>query len=283
MKTAGILANRKKDRQSALTQEIAAYLLEKGCSVLLDKQIETASQFARYGASREDLFQKADFLIVLGGDGTLLAAGREAARYDVPLLGINLGTLGFLTDVEKHEYKASIDKVLEGQYEVENRILLQAAVYGGGETQYFYGLNDVCITRGRIAKVIDLHVYINYEYLDTYRGDGIILATPTGSTAYNLSAGGPILKPDTRAVAVTPICPHSLNTRSIVVASSDKVTIAMGRRSRGDFLLSVDGQEGILLTQESVVRVTEAEHTCRILKTNGIGFYDRLRRKLANT
>lgn len=281
MKNIGIVPNLDKDTKLIVTKEIIQFLLENNCTPVLPVQIAEAVSMPGFGASIEDIYKSVEFLIVLGGDGTLLNVGRRAAQYNTPLLGINLGTLGFLTDTEASGAFQSIESVLKGDYIEEKRLMLEASILNKSiVSESHIALNDVCVTRGAFSKLVDLRVHVNKEYLDTFRADGIIISTPTGSTAYNLSAGGPILKPDTRMVAITPICPHAIHSRSVVISDDDIVTIEIGKNSRGDFLLSVDGQSGSPLDRDSIIQVKRSSFYTTIIKTNKLGFYDILRKKL---
>lgn len=281
MKHVGIIPNLDKDGDLSVTKKVLAMLQEKGCCPRLPEHIAEIHSLSQFSTPIEDIYETSDFLIVLGGDGTLLNAGRKTAQYNVPLLGINLGTKGFLTDGDRNDVENSIDKILQNDYKVEKRIMLEAAVinkYSTGES--YIALNDVCVSRGVFSTIVNIRVYVNNEYLDTYRADGIIVSTPTGSTAYNLSAGGPILKPDTQIFAITPICPHALHARSIVVSADDIVTIEIGGHVRGELLISVDGQAGTSIGKEDVIRVKRSKYCTTIIKTNDLGFYDILRKKL---
>lgn len=282
MKYIGVISNQDKDIDLSITKQVVNYILSKGCFPVLSEHTAASINMLKYAANTtEDIYKLSDFIIVLGGDGTLLGVGRNSAIYNTPILGINLGTLGFLTDVEVSGASESIDKVLSGDYKIEKRMMLEASFYSKGVLKDSYlALNDVCITRGVFSKIVDLSVFINQEFLDTYRADGIIISTPTGSTAYNLSAGGPILKPDSEIVAITPICPHALNARSIVISAEDVVTVEVYKKSRGDLLISMDGQTGTSLSSNDIVRIKRSKYYTSIIKTNYLGFYDILRRKL---
>lgn len=281
MRKVGIIPNLEKDKELKATKRIFQFMKEKQMEPILPIAAAQKMNKEEFGFSMEEMFKQAEFLVVLGGDGTLLSVGRQAAKYDTPLLGINLGTLGFLTDAEESGAFHSIDQVIQGNYTLERRLMLDAFLLKGEDTgESFVALNDVCITRGVFSKIINLRVHVNQEYLDTFRADGIIISTPTGSTAYNLSAGGPILKPDTKMVAITPICPHALHARSIVISAEDVVTVEMAGHCRGDLLFSVDGMTGIPLNQNGIVQVQRSNYYTTIMKTNQLGFYDILRRKL---
>lgn len=282
MKLVGVIPNLEKDQDLSKTKKILEILLSLGCVPhLLAAFAETIGMGVGV-KNAQDLYKNMDFLLTLGGDGTLLAVSHKASPYQTPLMGVNLGTLGYLTDVEFGCAKEAICKVVNGEYQLEKRLMLQAET-GLFEQKRINGhaLNDICITRGASVKTIVLKVCVNEEYLDTYRADGIIISTPTGSTAYNLSAGGPILKPDSEVIAITPICPHGLYSRSIVLSAQDTVTITAEDKGKNEGLfLSIDGQQGIPLQRQAVVRVSRSPYTTSIIKTNPYGFYDILRKKL---
>ena len=259
MRKVGLIPNLTKPQALEETERLRRYLVERNCIPITDRAVA---------------YREADFLLVLGGDGTLLNVAREAARFGVPVLGVNFGNLGFLTDVEGRDAETAIDQVLSGNYRVERRILLNARVEGRSGEQA--GLNDVCVTRGVFSKIVSLRVTINGEAMDTFKGDGVLVATPTGSTACNLSAGGPILKPDAHMFCITPICPHTLHARSTVVSARDLVDIHL----LSPCLLSVDGGDGIPLEAGEVVHLKLAAFEAAIIKTQKHSFYQILRTKL---
>jgi NAD+ kinase len=281
MKKVGILPNLEKDTNLNVTKRIVCYLLEQGCMPSLTEEVAYSCGLEMYARKEEELFHFSDFLISLGGDGTLLSVGRRCAKHNVPILGINLGNLGFLTAEDKNYAERAIDQVLQGNYKVEKRMMLEASIFA--EPQRLEGilaLNDVCITRGFSSKILEFNMFVNDEYVDTLRADGVIICTPTGSTAYNLSAGGPILKGDADSIAITPICPHTLSSRSIIVSAEDMVTVEVCTRSDEDFTVSADGQNTMTLKRKNVVQIKKSEFYTTIIKTKHLGFYDVLRQKL---
>ena len=281
MKRVGIVPNLEKDIDFKVTKRIVNFLIQKGYTPLIEKRITHETGLENFFCEEDKLCAMSDFLVVLGGDGTLLSVGRRTAKYKIPLLGINLGNLGFLTASENHDAEEAIQKVLNQDYKLEKRLMLEASINTEKErTTGILALNDICITRGVFSKMVQINVFINTEYVNTFRADGMIISTPTGSTAYNLSAGGPILKPDTEIIAITPICPHTLHTRPIVVSADDVVTVEVCTHTSGDFAISADGQEGIALKSENVVQVKRSKDYVTIIKTNNMGFYDILRQKL---
>lgn len=283
MKKVAILPNVEKDKGLETTKRLVHYLEGKGCEPQLSKRVAELAELPRYAREEEELYQHSDLLISLGGDGTLLGIGRRTARFETPILGINLGTLGFLTAEEKNHAEVAIDKVLSGEYKLEKRMMLQCSIAGGEDRKEgIIALNDICITRGNLYKILEFHVYVNDEYVDTLLADGVIICTPTGSTAYNLSAGGPVLKADAEIIAVTPISPHTLTSRPIVVSADDVVTVEV-KPSREDtpFTVSADGQDNYTLTGKNVVQIRKADVCTTIIKTKPQSFYDVLRHKLS--
>lgn len=282
MKTIGIVPNYDKQAAMDFVRDIAEYIKEKECRPVLTYNIAELTGLKELGVSKYELYSKSDFIIVLGGDGTLLDTGRKAAKYETPLLGINMGTVGFLAAEDGAAAHEAIDKVLKGEYKLEKRLMLEAEIISSeGDTPKTYkAINDVCISRGVFTKVTSYKIYVNDEYVATFRADGMIVSTPTGSTAYNLSAGGPVLKPDIACMVITPICAHSLHSRSIVVSADDIVRIEASFGANGDIIMSMDGQTSVILNNGDSISVKKSQYSVNIMKTNNIGFYDILRKKL---
>ncbi|MBR5122114.1 MAG: NAD(+)/NADH kinase [Anaerotignum sp.] len=283
MKKVAILPNVQKDKGLETTKRLVQYLLEKGCEPQLSAEVAELAEMPQYAKEEEELYHHSDLLISLGGDGTLLGIGRRTARFEKPILGINLGTLGFLTAEEKTHAETAIDKVLSGEYKLEKRMMLECSIAKGEDrTEGIIALNDICITRGNLYKILEFHVYVNNEYVDTLLADGVIICTPTGSTAYNLSAGGPVLKADAQIIAITPISPHTLTSRPIVVSAEDMVTVEVNpSREDTPFTVSADGQDNFTLTGRNVVQIGKADVCTTIIKTKPQSFYDVLRHKLS--
>lgn len=216
-----------------------------------------------------DRIPDADVIITLGGDGTMLRASHDAAFFNIPILGINLGTLGFLTDVEKEHGFEAIEKVLSGNYKTEKRLMLDITTPSQPPT---IALNDVAIgSHGRLKKYT---IYVNGQALDSIRADGIVVATPTGATAYNLSAGGPLLMPGGDMMVITPICPHSLSSRPLVVGGGD--TIQIKPHHQQPMAIAVDGQD---INESPTITIKKSTLYTTIIKTHDSNFYDTLRRK----
>jgi NAD+ kinase len=232
------------------------------------------------GWRKVEIMQRADLTIVLGGDGTLLSVARRASKREVPILGVNMGGLGFLTETTTSELFSTLERVLVGEYEIERRSLLEAVLVRGGErVGAFQALNDVVINKGALARIIDLEVWVGDQYLCTYKSDGLIVATPTGSTAYSLAAGGPIIDPAVGVVVLTPICPHTLTNRPIVLPDHAYIQIVL-RTADEDVILTLDGQEGQPLKRGDTIGVKRSGITVSLIKSPNRTVFDVLRSKL---
>ncbi|MGF7185804.1 NAD+ kinase [Desulfitispora alkaliphila] len=221
-----------------------------------------------------------DLIMVIGGDGTLLNVARAVASSDLPILGINVGNMGFLTEIEVPDLISSLDKLIRGEYHVEERMMLEATVYRDNKKEgYFVGLNDIVVTKGAFSRMIRLETYVDDQYIDTFPADGLIIATPTGSTAYSLSAGGPVVFPEVPAIVVTPICPHTFYARPMVLASTHCVKIIL-KSQWGEVMLTVDGQHGFKLEQNDTIMVQKAPYSIKLIKVNDRSFFNILRDKL---
>ena len=229
MKRIGLLPNVEKDIGLVNTAMILDWLEKKNCTINLLEVPAQLLQRSDLAKNENQLYRDSDFIVVLGGDGTFLGAARNAALYDTPILGINLGTLGFLAEVEKRSSLEALQKVLNGEYNIEKRMMLEASVYDcHNDERKFICLNDIGITRGSLSRIIDLKIFINDNFVDDYPADGIIISTPTGSTAYSLSAGGPIINPTMELLLLNPICPHSLRSRPIILSKDEIIKIEGG-------------------------------------------------------
>ena len=222
-----------------------------------------------------------DSLVVLGGDGTLLGAARTVGKYGIPILGVNIGGLGFLTEIPLKRLYPAVEMMLKGRLEVESRLMLETRVLRDkAEICRFPVLNDVVINKGALARIIDLDVHINDQFLTTFRSDGLIISTPTGSTAYNLSAGGPILYPTLTNFVVTPICPFSLTNRPIILPDSDTVSIGMRKESEEKVSLSFDGQVGFDFSYGDRVVINKSKNKIKLIKSPDQTYFEILRAKL---
>jgi NAD+ kinase len=244
-------------------------VVERLCSFVRDRELgvlleAATAEFMEHtcadSATLEEIGQRIDLAIVVGGDGTMLHAARTLARHGVPLIGVNLGRLGFLTDISMERMEDDLGRILDGDFKTESRILLEAEVVRGGQVQHRAdAFNDVVINKGALARLIEFETRVDGEFVNSTRADGIIVATPTGSTAYALSAGGPILHPTLPALVLVPICPHTLSDRPLAVGSDSLIEITMISTSRQSAHVTFDGQTNFALHDKDVLRVRRAD------------------------
>ena len=279
MKTYGIIAKRNKPEALSLSREIREWLETRGIKTVVDRGV-AESVGCSNPVDVKEIPSHADLLIVLGGDGTLLSVARLKEVETIPILGINLGGLGFITETFKEETFQVLEKIIAGDFETEKRLMLKATVYRGekiiGESKV---LNDIVINKGALARIIDLETYIDGSYLTTFKADGLILSTPTGSTAYSLAAGGPVLYPSLNAIVVNPICPHTLTNRPIVLPDSVSVRVIL-KAFKQDVHLTLDGQVGMPLKGDDVVEAQKAGSYIHLVKSPYKTYFELLRTKL---
>ena len=270
--------NPEKDQVRGLVLRMNDWLKAKNVNLVMLDDLAQALGVGSQGRPWDELVQMPFVcMVVLGGDGTLLRAAKQLARLEIPILGVNLGHLGFLTEVEVPELYSSLGAVLEGQYVCDTRRLLTAQVVReGGVLAEFEAMNDMVVAKGPFARLIHLETFVDAAYVTTYPADGLIIATPTGSTAYSLSAGGPILTPDLDVTVLTPICPHSFFDRSIVLSRRQEVRIRI-RTLHRDTLVTIDGQEGFALEDGDEVVVVGSSASVRLIRRPGWSFFHVLR------
>ena len=276
IRVVGVVAKYGEPKAAETLGWIVSWLNAKGLEVLVEESFQSSGAET---SSKEEMAQRAELIVVLGGDGTLLSIAGLVER-EVPILGVNLGGLGFITEVAISELQSLLENTLRGNFLVENRMTLELQVYGNeGLRETFRVLNDGVITKGARSRIIDLETYVGEEYLCTYRADGLIISTPTGSTAYALAAGGPILYPTLGTIALIPICPHTLTNRPIVVSAESKIRVTL--RSAGDTVfLSPDGRQGIALNNGDIVEARDYGVPVLLVKVPGRSYFEVLRTKL---
>jgi NAD+ kinase len=274
----GIIAKPRLEAGEILT-ELLAYLQKRQIQTFLDQ--DAASLIGETKAYlKSEIPDKVDLVVVLGGDGTLLSVARLIGGKNVPIFGVNLGSLGFLTEVTLEELYPTLDKVIEGQVAYDERLMLQATVIRQGEQISTYAvLNDIVVNKSALAKIIDMAAYIDGKLVANFKADGLIVSTPTGSTAYNLAAGGPIVHPNMHSIILTPICPHVLANRPVVVMDSSRIEISLLSVDT-QVHLTLDGQVGFSLKGNDVIRITKADHTIKLVSVPGKNYFDVLRTKL---
>jgi NAD+ kinase len=261
-----------------LIPSLLIWLEEHRMAVRLDRE---SAAYASYGEGllRADVAAQSDLLVVLGGDGTLLSAARAAVGRDIPIFPVNLGGLGFLTAITVEELWGQLERALRSDFDIARRRMLHTELFRGDQSiASHHALNDMVLTKGDIARMIDLDVFIDRHFVCVYRADGLIVATPTGSTAYSLSAGGPIVMPQVAALAITPICPHMLSNRPVIVPEESRVEITV--RGTASTYMTIDGQVGQLLETGDRVVCRRSEHSISLIRPPGKLFFDVLREKL---
>lgn len=277
MKRFCIITNQDKDSELVITREAERYLREFGCESFRAGQ--NCESMGNGYTDAGQISESTDCAIVLGGDGTLLHAARDLAVRGIPILGVNLGTLGFLTETEPSELREAIRRLCQDEYVIEEHSMLKAEV-GGSVTHV---LNDAVISRSGFSRLIRLQLYINELPLQLYTGDGLLVSTPTGSTAYNLSAGGPVVAPGVDMFVITPICPHSLSERSLVISSADRLEIEVVRSRKtqeDEAIATMDGQYFRHLRVGDRIALSKSELSAKLVRFENNRFYKALQTKL---
>lgn len=283
MKMFLIITNISKDPDLEMTKQIISYIESKGAtaSVIVRRIGETKAE-----NDKNEIPKNTECILVLGGDGTLLQAARDTAGMNIPILGINLGTLGFLAEVEKNHVENAIDRILNGEFQTEQRMMLcGSVVHDGIEQRISPALNDITITRCGSLQIIRFSIYVNQQFLCKFSADGMIVATPTGSTGYNMSAGGPIVEPGAGLIVLTPICAHTLNSRSIILRADDEIVIQIDKGRDGTNLTveaNADGSEKVTMVTGDKITIKKSENTTNIVKLSRVSFLETLHRKMSD-
>jgi len=279
MKKVAVFAKVHDPRCQDVAVELFNWLLERDCEPLVEAHL--ARHLACPGVDAEDIPSRADMVVVLGGDGTLISTARIIGERDIPILGVNLGSLGFLTEIALDELYPALEKCLLGDFRVSERIMLRAVVERDGrETASHLVLNDVVINKGALARIVDLKTRVNSFHLTTFKADGLIISTPTGSTGYSLSAGGPIINPSMNCIVITPICPHTLTNRPLVINDDSVVEVTVNSLDDEDIYLTLDGQVGLELRSGDMIHVRRASHTAKLVMSKERDYFAVLRTKL---
>lgn len=280
MKKIGIIAKSQAPAAAGkILGELLPWLAREGKGVVMDA--DTASLAGKTSPhQKSDLPGQVEMIIVLGGDGTLLTVARLVEGKDVPILGVNLGDLGFLTEVTIEELFTTLGKIFKDEFITDDRLMLRASIYRQGErVAESRVLNDVVISKGTLARMIKVEIFINDQFVTALRGDGLIISTPTGSTAYSMSAGGPIIEPSVEAMALTPISPHTLTNRPVVIPDKARVEVVLKTREEGT-AATFDGQVGFSLRYGDVVKVRTADSKIKLIRSPQRNYYEVLRQKL---
>ncbi|MGA2630020.1 MAG: NAD(+)/NADH kinase [Terriglobia bacterium] len=280
IKRVGIVSKPKKTEIREVVPPLIAWLRERAIEVFIDKETASIVESPARPVSRNEMAGMVDLLVVLGGDGTLLATARALNRKPVPLLAVNLGGLGFLTVITRDDIYPALESVLAGQSQIERRVQIEGELVRADEViSSFLALNDVVLNKGAIARILDFDVLVDGRLISTYKADGLIVSTPTGSTAYSLAAGGPIVAPAVAAFIVTPICAHTLTLRPLVLPDTAQIEITV-KSQREAAYLTVDGQVGLACHSDDSVRLRKASSYVEIVQPPTKDYFEILRQKL---
>jgi NAD+ kinase len=280
IKRVGIVSKPKKTEVREIVPALLEWLRERSIEAFIDKETGAIMEMRERCLTRNEMPSKVDLLIVLGGDGTLLATARALNRKAVPILAVNLGGLGFLTEITREELFPTLETVMAGTHQTDRRVQIEGELIRADEILTpFLALNDVVLNKGAIARILDFELRVNGEKVSTYKSDGLIVSTPTGSTAYSLAAGGPIVTPSVEAFLVTPICAHTLTHRPLVLPNTVKIEVTV-KSLREAAYLTVDGQVGIAANSEDVVRMRKADSYVELVRPPSTPYFQILQKKL---
>jgi len=272
-----IISNKEKDKNNKVS-----YLIRDMLNKMEDCEIFNLS-IGQNELIKDEAIKDADIIFSLGGDGTFLNIARQTAKLGIPILGINLGSLGFLSEVELKDLEDSIRKIHSEEYKIVNRLMIHSNIFRNGTLRYQdNALNDFVISRGELSRIITLELHINGSYVDSFPGDGLIISTPTGSTGYALSAGGPVIEHDASLILITPICSHVMHSRSFVISNHSKIEIKLKGSNNTQCLMTVDGQKAYTLTTEDSIKIEVSDIKAKLIKVSDRSFYDVLRKKMYN-
>jgi NAD+ kinase len=278
--TIGVISRPRRANLSVVVPALLKWLAEHGLRVVYDEETASALPAPSSALSRDQVASQSDVLLVLGGDGTLLAAARVAAPRGIPILPINMGSLGFLTSFTVDELYPALEETLAGRSSVSERVMLQVELLrNDAPVDRQHVLNDAVINKSSLARMIELELSIDGDFVCRYRSDGLVVATPTGSTAYSLSAGGPILHPSVEAFVITPICPHTLSDRPVVVRDFSCIEVKLASNAESAFV-TLDGQKGIPMEEHDHIRLTRSPQCLKLIQPPKKSYFEILRNKL---
>lgn len=278
MQRIGLFAKRNHPDAVTLASKLEGWLSNRGVTVLCEEDL--AGHIGVPGRAPEDIPPNCDMIIVLGGDGTLISVARAIGDLETPILGVNLGSLGFLTEITTDELFPVLEQVLAGNYQMSDRLMLNVKVNRDNQlVEQHQVLNDIVINKGALARIIDMKVWVKRSYLTTFKADGLIISSPTGSTAYNMAAGGPIINPGSECLVITPICPHTLTNRPMIVSADSEIRIEVMFQDENVFL-TADGQVGTSLQAGDIVEVQQAPNRTRLILSPEKDYFEILRTKL---
>jgi NAD+ kinase len=276
----GLIVNYKKEKTRKIACRIIDWLNSKKLKVYIEENKGKEIEREELNCPTEKFLKNVDLIISLGGDGTLLRAARLVATEEIPVFGVNLGGLGFLTQIGIDDLEKSLERLYQEKYFLDERMMLECSVKRKDkEIKKFIALNDIVIGKGAFARIICLATYVNSDYVITYSADGLVVSTSTGSTAYSLSAGGPIVNPNINSIILTPICPHTLSARPLIISENDQIQIKL-ESIKKEIMVTIDGQEGFALEPNDEVIVKKSDHKAKLITFREKNFYAILREKL---
>ncbi len=279
MKSLGITANINNPLVPRALKRVVKWCRSNRVKFKVDSAFAGLGLSAREICSKSELWQGNDLLVSLGGDGTLLTAAQAVGKHQIPILGINLGGLGFLTQLTAKDIESGLSRIKKGRFQTERRLAIEVRKIVPRNSKILYALNDAVFHKGEVAHLISFEIWVGKEFICSFTADGLIVSTPTGSTAYSLAAGGPIIHPHMEALIVTPICPQTMATRPIIFSADEKIIIKLVR-VRGRSQVMVDGQTGFPLSKGDQIEIKRAKHKVRLIKFPEASFYEILRQKL---
>ncbi|MFA5700446.1 MAG: NAD(+)/NADH kinase [Desulfuromonas sp.] len=285
MKCIGLYAKRTNPDAIKVAEELCLWLQARQVDVLVEEELGADIRAVNptltvSSAAADEIPARVECIVVLGGDGTLISVARSVGSRAVPILGVNLGSLGFLTEITLEELYPQMEMVLEGDFSISERIRLDCHIRRDGEdVAHYQVLNDVVINKGALARIVDIEIWVDKDYLTTFKADGLIISSPTGSTAYNMAAGGSIVYPGVKCLMITPICPHMLTNRPIIVSDSSVITVKM-RFDNERVFCTADGQVGMALQGRDELEIKQAEVGTRLIKSATKNYFEVLRAKL---
>ncbi|MDZ7672674.1 MAG: NAD(+)/NADH kinase [Halanaerobiales bacterium] len=280
IETIGLVLNTEKDNSKKISKEMIQLIKQKGLEYLLEEDGAKELDLEHKRASFKTMREKADLIIVFGGDGTFLHTSLNFIGTGIPLMGINLGRIGFLTEIETNELSKTLDDIVNKNYTVESRNTLEVSIKRDDKViNNKYAINDVVINRGADGEMLKVNMHINNEFVNSYRGDGIIVSTPTGSTAYSFSAGGPIINPKVKAILITPLCPHAVHVKPMVISDDEVIDIDVeGKKDK--IYLTTDGRNSIKIKNRDIIEIKSSEQEISLIKFPDRTFYTILRNKM---
>lgn len=283
MKKIGLIVNKKKDEDLIIAKKIVTIFNHKGFIVyMIENDFDLQLVDFVISVKEYQFLNEVEAIFCLGGDGTLLNVAGRFFESEIPLMGINLGHLGFLTEVDEYEFEQYIDLIVKDNFHIEERMMFEVIIDLGNKRFKEYCLNDFVISRGDSPRLINVKSYINDQYVDSFNGDGVIVSTPTGSTAYSLSCGGPIADPSMKIMLITPICPHNIYSRTFLVDTTKTVKIEVVAKDKYHGAVTLDGQRSYQIDDTMSAQIRTARSSLKLLKVNNRNFYDVLRKKLYN-